>query len=387
MTLFAARSLMLGALSLALTACAGSTNRPAFTPHQSSGQERAADQSVRVDPVWQFSVNEKGIGGFKPVEPFGLTTTRGGMVVVAAYSGVVHGLHSVSGEERWQLDLKEVPSTPPTSSGDRVYLGVSDGRLLALDARTGAVAWTTKLNHIVHGQPTVHNGVVYVQTSEEAVVAVDESTGEVRWTYRHPRVAELEIQGGGRPTVLGEDIYVGFSDGSFYRLNQSGKQVWVTDLSHGKRRMVDVDSTPVQYGKFIIAASHSGGLSAVHEDTGRVQWTIDRGGITNPMLANGRLIVTTSSGVVLWIHPETGEIQQELELARPGLTSPMRFTEHTFVVGDSDRGAIVLDIDTPKLHALFEATVGISGAMAHHRDMLFVVTNRGMVYGLKASLL
>lgn len=150
--------------------------------------------------------------------------------------------------------------------------------------------------------------------------------------------------------------------------------------------MVDVDSTPVRHGNLIIAASHSGGLSAVSEDTGRVQWTLDRSGIKNPLLADGKLIVSTSSGVILWIDPDTGAIQQELELARPGLTSPMRFTENTFVVGDGDRGAIVLDLAEPKLHALFEATVGVSGAMAHHSDMLFLVTNRGMVYGLKARL-
>lgn len=382
MTLFPARWMALGTLALSLTGCAGS---PAFTPHHTPGPERSAVQ-VRVDPIWQFSVNELGIAGFKPIEPFGVGVSRSGTVVVAAFSGVIHGLDGSSGVERWNLDLKEMPSTPPTVVGDRVYLGVSDGRLLALDARTGGVIWTTKLSHIVHGQPTVHDGVLYALTSEEAVVAVQESTGELLWTYRHPRVAELEIQGGGRPAVFDNAIYIGFSDGGLYRLNLAGKLVWNTDLSQGHRRMVDVDSTPVRYGNLIIAASHSGGLSAVHEETGRIQWTLDRSGIENPLLVGEKLIVTTSSGSVLWLNPETGRIQQELEMARGGLTSPMHFTEHTFVIGDADRGAIVLDLDEPKLHALFEPTVGISGQMAQRHDMLYVVTNRGMVYGLRARL-
>lgn len=382
MKLPVARWMMLAMLApIALSNCSSWTG-PAVTPHH---QAASSDDGLRLrlDPVWQQSVNEQGIAGFKPIEPYGVTVGRNGTVAVAAFSGIIHGLEGTSGHEQWQLDLGNVPSTSITAAGDRFYVGVSDGRVLALDERTGEEVWSSKLSHIVHGQPTVHQGRVYVLTTEEAVVALDERNGDVLWTYRHPRVAELEIQGGSRPTIIDGDVYVGFSDGTFYRLNTDGQLVWFADLSHGHRRMIDVDTAAVGYENLVIAASHSGGLSAVHKETGTVQWTVDRNGFRDPVIIDDLLIASASGGRVYWIDPLTGRIQQEMEMLRGGLTAPLHFTNHTFVIGDRDRGALVVDVHQAKIHALFEATVGISGAMDFQNDMLFAVTNRGMVYGLQ----
>lgn len=389
MTASVTRSLSLlaaatAALTLSLGGCAAS-DVSAFTPHHPrGGQEEASRASLRLEPVWQFVVNEQGIAGFKPAEPFGLAAAREGIIAIAASSGILHGIDATSGIERWRIDLGEMPSTPPTAHGEYFYLGVSDGRLLSIHARTGEIRWSAKMNHIVHGQPTVHQGVVYAQTSEEAVVAVRVDSGETLWTYRHPRIAELEIHGGGRPVVIDGDVYVGFSSGALYRLDAQGKMVWFTDLSNSQYRMVDVDGAPIKYDNLIIAASYSGGLSAVHQDTGSLQWTIDKTGFHTPVVVDDK-IIATAGGIIYWIDPISGRIQQELEMLRPGLTAPLRFSDYTFAIGDADRGVTLVDIDGTVLHALFETTYGISGQMARHGDMLFFVTNRGMAYGVRAS--
>lgn len=376
------------AAAAALTVSIGGCLSPdvaAFSPHHPrGGQEEASRASLRLEPVWQFVVNEQGIAGFKPAEPYGLAAAHNGIVAIAATSGILHGVEASSGVEQWRIDLGEMPGTPPTAHGEHFYLGVSDGRLLSIHARTGELRWTATMNHIVHGQPTVHNGVVYIQTSEEAVVAVREDNGETLWTYRNPRIAELEIHGGGRPVIIDGDVYVGFSSGALYRLDAQGKMVWFTDLSNNEYRMVDVDGAPIKYENLIIAASYAGGLSAVNQATGTVQWTIDKTGFHTPIVVDDMLIATAGQ-TIYWIDPISGRIRQELEMLRPGLTAPLRFSDGTFAIGDADRGVTLVDVDGTKLHALFETTYGISGQMARHGDMLFFVTSRGTAYGVRAS--
>lgn len=380
----ASRLCSLASLTLcaALAGCSQSPY-PAFSPYNGSSIEAPA-KNLRIDPVWQFEVNPKGIAGFKPVEPYGVVTTSTGVVAIATFSGKFHGLDARSGQSLWTFDLEESPGSPPAAYYDLLYIGVSDGRFIAVDAKDGSERWSTKLDHIIHGKPTVHDGVIYVMTSEEALVALDAHTGEKLWTHRHPRLAELEIHGGGQPTVIGHNIYVGFADGTLHNISLQGDRVWSADLSRSRRRMIDVDSPPVEYGDTIIAVSHSGGVHAVDKETGNIEWSLDQQGVHTPLLVDDTLILTTTGGRILWVQAASGRVLKELKLDRPGLTPAMQFTEDTFAVADADRGVFLIGIEDNQLEALFETTAGVSGPMAIYDDMLFVVTNRGMAYGLKA---
>lgn len=379
------RTIALMAMCAALSGCANQQT-PAFSPYNGEKTDESP-QRLRLNPVWQHEVNPKGIAGFKPVEPFGIATTTQGVAKIATFSGKLHGVDARSGSYLWTADLKESPGSPPTTYDNTVYIGVSDGRILALDSQSGEEVWSQKLDRIVHGQPTLHDGVLYVITSEEALVAFDAHTGERLWTHRHPRLAELEIHGGGRPAVIDRSIYIGFSDGSLERVSRAGDRVWKADLSNGRRRMVDVDSPAIEYEDTVIAVSHSGGVHAVDKETGAITWTVEQQGVQTPILVDDTLILTTTGGRVFWVHADSGRIFRELKLERPGLNAPLRFTEDTFAVADADRGVFLIGISDGRLEALFESTVGISSQMALWEDMLFVLTNRGMAYGLKAGQL
>lgn len=385
MTQRLARIAALSALCSVVAACAAEqVQSPSALP--SASAPAAEQREMRLEPIWRAVVNPRGDSMYRAEEPSGLAAAPSGIIVAAAQSGSIHGFDAWSGDQRWLFELEEPPTTPPSIASNTVYIGVADGRVVALDVGKGEELWTAQLPGIVHGQPVISDGTVYVMTSEEALVALDQEDGALRWAYRRPRVADLEIKGGCRPSVIDGDIYIGFSDGALLRIDAQGKPVWSADLSRGQRRMIDVDSSPIAYRNLIIAASHSGGLSAVHRDTGRIEWSLDRSGITTPIMANGTLIATTAQGSVLWVDPESGRLLQELEMSRPGLTSPMRFTDETFVVGDASRGIFVMDVNRPKLHAVFEPSNGSSGQPTFFGDTLYVLTNRGQVYGLRASL-
>lgn len=376
------KMLFVGCSLASTVAChhADTIGASATSEHEYARQGKIA---LRIDPVWQNNINTKGVQAYRPTEPYGVASTTGGMVVVAAFNGQLHAYQARSGNWGWTIDLKEKPGTPPTSYGDTIFIGMTDGRVLSINGHTGEENWATTLDNIVHGQPTVANDVVYVQTSEEAVVALHANTGDKMWTYRHPRIAEMELLGGGRPSVIDDMIYVGFSDGSLYKLNAQGHSVWNVDLSSGRRRMVDVDSPPLRYQSSVIAVSNNGGVFSVDQETGAIQWQLEERGVQTPMLMGDSLICATTNGRILWVDPNTGKIQQELVLSTTGLTAPMRLTDTTFAVADSARGVLIIDGTDPFIHAIFNATVGISGPMAIYGDMVYALINRGKVYGLK----
>src|SRR5699024_8901965 len=143
------------------------------------------------------------------------------------------------------------------------------------------------------------------------------------------------------------------SDGSIHRFDTSGDSLWSTNLAGAHTRMVDVDSPPVGYKDLVIAVSHSGGVYALNQDTGRIVWSLDKPGVQTPLLVGNTLILTTTHGHVLWMDAADGTVRHDLKLAQPGLTAPIRFTKNSFVVGDSGRGALVLSIHTPRITGFF----------------------------------
>ena len=55
---------------------------------------------------------------------------------------------------------------------------------------------------------------------------------------------------------------------------------------------------------------------------------------STPILANGRLILTSSNGRLLALNAKTGETQHELKLGGPGLMGPIAVGGKVFIATD-----------------------------------------------------
>lgn len=72
---------------------------------------------------------------------------------------------------------------PPAVGDGRVYVAHGDGRLYALDAASGEVAWSFWAWNGLPAQPSVGDGAVYVGSEDSFVYALDPRTGDRLWEY------------------------------------------------------------------------------------------------------------------------------------------------------------------------------------------------------------
>lgn len=373
------------AIALCFSGCAAQSTAGAEDDAQGGSTLTDVDARIRFVPQWERRTPSESMRDFRPTQPAGIAVDAGGQRLIAAtQAGMVLAYDTTDGETLWRFDLGEYPSAPPVIVGDRVLIGSSTEELICLSLRDGEELWRTTLDAVVHGRSVVVDDHVYVTTAEEALAKLNLSTGEIAWRFRRQRIAELEIRGGGTPLVDGDDVYVGFSDGSLYKLNTAGELVWAADLSEGSRRLVDVDEQPLLVGDLVIAISQSGGMMALRADTGARVWRLEGNGHTRPLLHDGALITTTAAGEIRWVDPLTGTLRGELEMDTVGLSRLVHWAPPAALVTDRNRGLFAVDLRRPWIYTEVLAQGGISGQIAWHGDRVYFMSNRGMLHALRA---
>lgn len=111
-----------------------------------------------------------------------------------------------------KFESSGVHSTPIVDS-DTIY--IVNGMLLALDAETGAEKWQ-------FGEATISDLIMtatqlddrIIVTTTNAICAVDKETGKTRWNFSSIKGSVFFA-----PTLHGDSIYFGDSNGYLYRIN------------------------------------------------------------------------------------------------------------------------------------------------------------------------
>jgi outer membrane protein assembly factor BamB len=151
-----------------------------------------------------------------------------GTVYAGSADGSVYAIDAVSGKQRWRFDTegrglvsrefgfdrRTVQSSPALDAGT-LYVGARDGFLYAIDRASGALRW--RYDHKVswiNASPALAGGLVYAGSSDgHFEQAVDAATGVERW--RTP--TQLVVWGSA--AVVGQTLYVGEANGTFYALD------------------------------------------------------------------------------------------------------------------------------------------------------------------------
>ncbi|MDR7555641.1 MAG: PQQ-binding-like beta-propeller repeat protein [Armatimonadota bacterium] len=155
-----------------------------------------------------------------------------GVVVCGSRDGRVYAVDAASGQVRWTFATGgEVLSTPaigvsPTRDTEVVYIGSNDGRLYALALATGERLWACETARaLLDASPAVAAGVVALGGKDGVLRVLDADTGAERWRVR--RTTETEPHTFSAPTVAGDVLLAGCSDGTFTAWAlQTGRQLW-----------------------------------------------------------------------------------------------------------------------------------------------------------------
>ena len=277
-----------------------------------------------------------------------------------------------------------------TVSGGQVYVTTGYGEISALDAATGAVVWVQDLDAPANAAPTVRGDLVYVVARDSTAWALDINNGRVRWQQAGvPSTANFG--GGASPASSGEFVILPFPSGEVlatYPLG--GIPRWSTVVSGdrvGSAASVvsDIAGDPVIAGDRVYIGNFGGRSVAINLNDGTRLWTAAEGAISplwpvgnavflindinelvrlnadtgtpvwrvplptfeggertrrqrsifthyGPVLAGGRLIVTSSDGVIRQFDPVSGALIGQIDLPGGAASGPVVAGETLYVI-------------------------------------------------------
>ncbi|MFG6179280.1 outer membrane protein assembly factor BamB [Halomonas sp. THAF12] len=314
-----------------LTGCAGQVE-PEYPPkelHDTAG-------TTRVETLWQEQVGD-GLGQ----SGYPLAPARDGDTLFAAdQHGLVEAIDATNGEPRWSVELDAGASSGLTAVADRLYLGTRNGEVLALDQADGEVLWRTRVNSEVLAAPQVNRELLVVQAVDGSVTALDRQSGAERWVHSGSRPA-LTLRNTGTPRVIDQVTIAGQANGRLVTLdNRSGQPLWERRIAvpQGRseiERLVDLAGQPLLTpdGRLFVT-SYQGRVVALQAVSGEIMWSRDLSSYRSPMLVGDYLFVIDEASHVLALNADSGATVWQLDdLEGRELTDPV-FADGRLVVGD-----------------------------------------------------
>jgi len=263
----------------------------------------------------------------------------------------------------------------------RVFAVTGFGTALAFDAASGAKLWEVKLGAPFHNAPTVAEGRLFATNIDGQVICLSTSDGSTLWTYHGVPQQAAALLTSTRPAVTGDLVIVPFTSGDLAALKvDSGAQVWIDSLN-GARSTSSIaaltdPSSPVAAGDSVYAVSRSGRMIASNQAKGTRTWAMNLNGVetpcvagdaiyvvdltgrlvainradgqvrwaaklpgnakvwSGPVLAGGKLWLTSSKGLLAAVDPGTGQTTAQRDLGQPIYIAPVVADAKMFVLTD-----------------------------------------------------
>lgn len=280
------------------------THKAGSAQHASGNQMLAGSGTQRV---WSNTVGEPAGRRHRvtadPIVAGGLVFTLDSRARVTA--------SAVSGGTAWSANLAPALETGDSASGGglaydagRVFVTTGFGELVALDAGSGGVLWRQRVGAPIGGAPTVSGGTVYVTGRDAIGWAVRAEDGKVLWQVSG--VADIAgWMGASAPAVDGGQVVFPFASGQLLAVDAaSGEPRWQATV--GGRRVGraitvirDMTGEPVIAGGQVIAGTSAGRLAAFDATTGMEAWSIRDGAMSPPLaVGNAVFVVNDESRLV-----------------------------------------------------------------------------------------
>lgn len=240
-----------------------------------------------------------------------------GVVYAQDAEGQVSAYALEKGERLWRVET--VPGGTVFMGGGIawesgvLFATTGAGEVVALRSADGTVLWRRGLGKPLRSAPTIADGRVFVITLENETHVLDAQTGRPLW--RHTGFAEsAALLGASSPAVRGDMVVLPYSSGEIFGLRtQNGRLAWTEVLAVPRRTgalpsIADIRGLPVLDGKQVFAISHSGRFVAIDERTGNRVWEREIGGINTPCVIGNGVFVVTNDGALVAMTRQDGRI-------------------------------------------------------------------------------
>lgn len=325
----------------------------------------------------------------------------GGTVFTLDSTARLTAFDASSGRRIWRTDLapkgqNDVDGFGGGLAADGGKLFVTDGfgEVLAVEPGTGKILWRQSFGAPIRSAPAAANGLVVAVTRDNTGYGLNAEDGKLRWRVRGAASAAAYL-GGASPAIVGPLAVIPFASGELIAVEaQTGRQFWSAVLSGGRRGLAssaitDVSGDPVVIGPYVIAANQSGRMIAVDARVGQRAWTRNVGS-TGPIWGAGdTLFVVSDQAKLMRISARDGSTLWETQLKAFGspdsredaitYSGPVLVDGHLLFT-DSTGNLFSYDAETGEGKAVAQVSGGsITGPVVAGGEV-YVLSDNGTLY-------
>lgn len=344
---------------------------------EGGNETRAFSLASQLDPPLETTWVYNAASGFGPGSPLIVN----GAVVVATRKGEIHAIDLRTGKSAGVLGVGESVDGTPVIEAGILYVPVSWGRrgLHAYDLTRGTTLWRDRRVPVRAGLLLQGTSLIAADV-ESRVISYESRSGERQWE----RVLSERSVVHAAPVALSSTSFAVADDaGMITALSTSdGSLLWETEAS------APVYNAPAVANGRLFVPTTRGVLEALDAASGRLLYRIDLGNatvrVTTPA-ADGELVVFgTSSGSVTAADAVTGETCWTFNGGEALGGAPLIAGEHVFI-GDMARRVRALNRQTGEL--VWETEVGgrIKSSMAAADGYLVVLAEPRSVYLFRST--
>lgn len=275
----------------------------------------------------------------------GLAYAEGKLFVTAGYK-MLSALDPVSGKKVWNVSIPAPARAAPTVVDGRAYLTTIDNRLMVYDAADGHEVWkysgiSETTNLLGAAAVAADANTVVLPLSSGEISGLNPADGRLLWQDNLSairRMGSLSTISDIRalPVIDGGAVFAVSYSGRMLALNQaSGDRLWQREIGSAE--------TPWLAGDTIFMISTDQQVVAMSKTNGEIYWVsslphVDDGDTivwSGPILAGGRLILTSNQGELAELNPADGKIMSRKEIGDGAMIAPV-VSNNTLLVLDTD---------------------------------------------------
>lgn len=292
-----------------------------------------------------------------------------------------------SGQTIWRRSFNGGITANAVEDKGILYFGAGDGFFYALNVENGRTKWAFPLKAEGIGAPLVTDDLVYFIAGNNAAYALKKSTGEQVWYYSRVDTANLSVRGASEPSVAGNKILMGFSDGYLVALDRT-KGTWIWERQLGlSARFRDVDAKAVVDGDKLYVSSYDGQLYCLKVADGQTIWTNDEGGFTPVTVYKEKLFYSTSTRKVMAIEKSSGRTIWSIDLKNQVAGQPV-VTRGLVLYGEWGGQLQAVEESTGRPVTSFSTGRGVTSRVVLSDDSqrMYVMTADANLFALKLQL-
>ena len=291
---------------------------PAWTHQGGNAQHIAAHAELPSELTLSWS-RRIGAGDDKRHQISAAPVAQGGQVYTLDSQSMVTAIDE-TGTILWQSELGKSSDALKDASGGGLAVGGTQlfvttgfGTVVALDTASGAELWTQDLASYGGASPTVYDDLLYIAARDGAAWAIDTSNGRIKWQVAGPTVAASHTGGPG-PAVSDKYAVFPFGTGDVLAsFRKGGLRSWSSGLSGARLGLAstqvrDLTGQPVIEGSSVYLASSAGRMAAVDLNTGLRIWTAKQGSQGHILVAGGAVFAVSDAGNLIRLSKDDGAL-------------------------------------------------------------------------------